>query len=717
MCIGILYPNNVHAADEYTETVIIEKEWVDGDNALNSRPSNLELYINEQPNNLDTVYAVSVWDIGVDKNSSNKTMGLTIGRAFNGNYVTSHREHSVDKNGHITGSDRGTTTNGHAYRCFHHDSWEQIVYWNNVDPYVYDKCIKNLCSHKLYINFPSLLKSTTYSYPGDLSKGDGVTSMRPELIKYVDNNPDIDTNRNYQHVTLNPLTTNGNGDYGTNYGGWGASRMRAVLNGADSLTMTGTNYANKRSSNYDFTVNVNQYTASQSVFGGFPQALKDSIGLRKTPYYDRNTLKYSNDKLWLPSVAEISNGTVDGLWHNDEGSVYKIFRLANQNPVQGNQNIGQENNFYKGFGLWYDSISPNAVWDWSLRSTPTTTRTNSTQHSHDVVYEYDFATIYLNGGISSDHGSYFNGLSPSFSLDSQYFNGGGYENSHAEPKDKLNDVYLNGFETDAQWVKSGNKWTKTLTNVKVDSSWSYYIGETSVPANYKNTQSNTISINTTTGVKQIVYANSCKLTNVGDHTWKCTLKNELDGYGYAEVRFIDKANANNVLKVRARVGGKAGTKIVDSGYTTDLNNFLTQYFRLISNGFDLNPVYGLNDVKQVDIILESAQLAQLRFLDKDRDNELMSERPIVRGYSGDLIVDTDYLNDDELSVKYFKTLGYELSSDPIATDKPKYDDTYDNTQIIDIILEHTYTEVNKETYEKDKCLNDACSVKQPEKGC
>ena len=397
LCIGILYPNNVHAADEYTETVIIEKEWVDGDNALNSRPSNLELYINEQPNNLDTVYAVSVWDIGVDKNSSNKTMGLTIGRAFNGNYVTSHREHSVDKNGHITGSDRGTTTNGHAYRCFHHDSWEQIVYWNNVDPYVYDKCIKNLCSHKLYINFPSLLKSTTYSYPGDLSKGDGVTSMRPELIKYVDNNPDIDTNRNYQHVTLNPLTTNGNGDYGTNYGGWGASRMRAVLNGADSLTMTGTNYANKRSSNYDFTVNVNQYTASQSVFGGFPQALKDSIGLRKTPYYDRNTLKYSNDKLWLPSVAEISNGTVDGLWHNDEGSVYKIFRLANQNPVQGNQNIGQENNFYKGFGLWYDSISPNAVWDWSLRSTPTTTRTNSTQHSHDVVYEYDFATIYLNG--------------------------------------------------------------------------------------------------------------------------------------------------------------------------------------------------------------------------------------------------------------------------------------------------------------------------------
>lgn len=67
-------------------------------------------------------------------------------------------------------------------------------------------------------------------------------------------------------------------------------------------------------------------------------------------------------------------------------------------------------------------------------------------------------------------------------------------------------------------------------------------------------------------------------------------------------------------------------------------------------------------------------------------------------------------------INYYTDRGYRLVTNPFTTTQ-KFDSNSSVDQVFDIILEHTYTTVNKTTYEPDKCLNNACTTKQPEKGC
>ena len=119
-------------------------------------------------------YAVMAYGIDVDKDANGSTMGIIFGPALgypefspynnsdksNPDAVqTFTKSHSVSgdatvmsesttactdtSHSVITGTDAGTDTAGNAYRCLHYDNWATIIYWNEHDPHVYDKCIPN----------------------------------------------------------------------------------------------------------------------------------------------------------------------------------------------------------------------------------------------------------------------------------------------------------------------------------------------------------------------------------------------------------------------------------------------------------------------------------------------------------------------------------------------------------------------------------------------
>ena len=93
-------------------------------------------------------YAVAIYGIGVDEMADRDDAGLTFGPALGENHA------KISKPAHIPSE--GKTNNKHAFRCVHNDSWTQIIYWNRVDPYVYEECIVNGCTKSV-----PLSKNTT----------------------------------------------------------------------------------------------------------------------------------------------------------------------------------------------------------------------------------------------------------------------------------------------------------------------------------------------------------------------------------------------------------------------------------------------------------------------------------------------------------------------------------------------------------------------------
>lgn len=108
-------------------------------------------------------------------------------------------------------------------------------------------------------------------------------------------------------------------------GGWGTSRIRAMLNGADELTdMRILNKGN---------IDINSYTPENCLLATFPQELQEAIGRRKVKYdsafgsNEESNLKSSADKLWLLSLNELGesfNGCKYGT-HPLEGNLYPKF--------------------------------------------------------------------------------------------------------------------------------------------------------------------------------------------------------------------------------------------------------------------------------------------------------------------------------------------------------------------------------------------------------
>lgn len=282
-------------------------------------------------------YAVSIYGIGQDEDENGEMMGLTFGPATVNDYSGSYKAHIVDDFcGDIADTDAGTTDNDNPYRCLHWDSWDTIISWNNDDPEVYRKCLENGCTKAIILTPNTTLFNTNFE-PN--YRGDGPSVLYYELLK----------EDNEQHLMWNPL--NGNRDdhdrkHGTNKGGWGASRIRAMLNGSDSLTMAGINYASELNS-LDVTVPTmaaTEYTVENSLFSCFPKELQSAIGKKAVKYTADYTKCYKNntpddilityDKLWLFSTNELSN---NGFYPYEADELYDKFFDKDENASRKNR--------------------------------------------------------------------------------------------------------------------------------------------------------------------------------------------------------------------------------------------------------------------------------------------------------------------------------------------------------------------------------------------
>lgn len=371
--------------------VLVTMKWEDGSN--NDERPVPDVYIStKKPYNQSSEptiakYAVAIYGICVDDVKDEATGsitkgGLTFGPALGANYVQSYKNHTPS----------GQTTAGNAHRCVHDDDWDEIIAWNKTDPYVYEDCIVNGCTHSVPLSknttstiFSSIFQPTTET-------GDGPSALYYELV--TGTNADCFENLRWR--------SNG-GIYGTNSGGWGTTRIRAMLNGADELTDIGdSNYSSSASSDINKSASI--YTVENCLFAAFPQNLRNTIGTRAVKYdsvYYLKTeanLKTTYDKLWLFSSNELADYASKN-WENHplEGTVY---------PKLAGSRDAYDSNFTRD-PYRVDSNSGNnagntsVVW---LRS--------SEGESHD-----NFALCLTSmGNVGSDFTWYNHGVSAGFTL-------------------------------------------------------------------------------------------------------------------------------------------------------------------------------------------------------------------------------------------------------------------------------------------------------------
>lgn len=286
-----------------------------------------------------TRYAVSVWDIGVDKDQNGNRMGITFGPALGVNVY----------DGIVSHEPSGLTSLGNSHRCLHNDTWESVVEWNKIDPYVYEQCISEGCTKAIPIDFSGLSYSGVVNYVGT---GDGLQCITiPQYYSF--------------EGTMSGLTGYdiGIGAYNgveSTVGGWGASRLRASMNGVDSLTNV-TNATGKYCS-------VSLYTRDNCLLACFPEVLQESIGKRAVTYctqeyvHNSSTCKVSYDALWIPSVNEICSGLTNssGLLnpqqdHSYDGGLYK--RFLNVGTVQESANASNVQTYLMAHNVFNGSVS------------------------------------------------------------------------------------------------------------------------------------------------------------------------------------------------------------------------------------------------------------------------------------------------------------------------------------------------------------------------
>jgi len=258
-------------------------------------------------------YAVAIYGICVDQLESGEA-GLTFGPALGENYVQSFKSHEPG----------GITTLGNEHRCVHNDDWNKIIEWNKKDPYVYEQCIKEGCTHSVVLSKNTTTTILEEKFNSIKETGDGPSTLYYELVTENQNGAC------FENLRWHP---NG-GTEGTNTDGWGATRIRAMLNGADDLTDKGENNYSKYASS-DVNKSANIYTPYNCLFATFPQELQAAIGKRKVKYDSVNNqknednLKTTNDKLWLFSSNEVADMISYSVYnHPLEGSVYKKFKYT-----------------------------------------------------------------------------------------------------------------------------------------------------------------------------------------------------------------------------------------------------------------------------------------------------------------------------------------------------------------------------------------------------
>lgn len=280
-------------------------------------------------------YAVSVYGIDVDTakaDGSKYAHTMTFGPATGGNYVT------TAKPAHIALTEETDTD-----KCIHNHTWSEITALAKTNPHVFDKCITNNCTKTVELQLNSALMSTGWTdaqYQAET--GDGPSTLVYELKDEM--------------KVWQPCTD----QYGDSTGGYPASRIRAMLNGADDNTdiaRANNTYIYSRAdetttSGWDNrtvqVTDISTINANNSLLSCFPAELKSSI-IPKTVKSDtvhNDTTghnKTTYDKLWLFSNAEVGS-----TFRPNEGTAYSRMNSDDSANVVYN--------------------STGSPWSWFLRS-------------------------------------------------------------------------------------------------------------------------------------------------------------------------------------------------------------------------------------------------------------------------------------------------------------------------------------------------------------
>lgn len=224
----------------------------------------------------------------------------------------------------IIGNDAGTDAAGNAYRCIHYDNWNTILYWNNHDPHVYDKCVINHCSKRLALPatpaFGMNMDLFRYLPPNAANLDNDVWLARKEnFIPYGDGDSFI------AYCRWNQWRNYNDHKY-IHFDEYSASFIRAKLVGADKYTSEDASCAG-----IDAKIKL---TENNSVYRAFPEIIRNQIGAKELYDYsfgkkfDASTnIDGANgpyyDKLWLFSVDETKTEE-DSTRANSKGlSIYR----------------------------------------------------------------------------------------------------------------------------------------------------------------------------------------------------------------------------------------------------------------------------------------------------------------------------------------------------------------------------------------------------------
>ena len=365
---------NAAENEKNTKTITVTKKWEGDTGKENLRPDNVQINmeIEEKKQKSDFNYAVSVYGIGQDVDENGKVMGLTFGPATGDDYASKSVSHTPS--GDTTG-DNAIDGQPHAHRCIHDDTWSQIIYWNSVDPDVYEQCIGSgdtlSCTKAVPITMNDTIGSLT-QHGNNTMIGDGYSAFTTSELKdeYSIWNP-ASVESAYNNETYNNTAD----AWGRTKSGWAGSRVRAVLNGTDDTTDKDVaNGVHDGSFGYygDWTANgpkdrgqvtdISNVTSSNALISCFPEELQQAIGkkaVKADTQWDKtdgSSLKTTYDKLWLFSFSELypvrtntvatwqrGNQIYEGVENDYSGSDESHKGMYQRNVALGAQDLGLGN--------------------------------------------------------------------------------------------------------------------------------------------------------------------------------------------------------------------------------------------------------------------------------------------------------------------------------------------------------------------------------------
>ena len=319
-------------------------------------------------------YAVMAYGIGMDKDANGNSLGITFGPALgypefspynnsstadSSSTQTFTRSHAVSgdatvmgesaaactdsSHSVITGSDAGTDTAGNPYRCLHYDNWATIVWWDEHDPHVYDKCVPAHCSKTVRIT-PNA---------GTIANGTFSTSMSDSNRGLVGDGQSYIVQSQWDRSWSVDITKAGQG--------YAASLVRAKLVGADSHTKLDDAYAGADA--------LTKYTTDSSILSCFPRSLRDAIVAKALSGVSAADAAPSG---WTSYDTVSNDGVADRLWLFSAGEMYGM-------SVYPNAGFSESTDV--------DSVRSSKNW-WWLRSSSFSTSARVVRNSGNLNSNY-----------------------------------------------------------------------------------------------------------------------------------------------------------------------------------------------------------------------------------------------------------------------------------------------------------------------------------------